>query len=64
MEESAHLIASRKGHRSHVIRLFKKIDKLTRVDQLDEKQVCSMTMSLDQLKNKCKLITQMDEKVL
>jgi len=61
MEESAHFIASRNGHRSHVTRLFKKIDELINAD---EKQVCSLTTSLEQLKKKCELITQMNEKVL
>lgn len=62
MKELARLQASRKEHRSHVTRVFNKIDDLISKD-VDEFTLTSIRTALEQLQRKKELIHQMDQRI-
>ena len=60
MEELAHLQASRKGYRSHVIRIFNKTDDTIDKD-IDEFSLTYLRTAVEQLQKKKELINQINQ---
>ena len=63
MEEQTRLIASRRGYKGHVTRLFTKIDEL--IDrEFDDYTITSLNNSIEQLTRKMEKLTHIDEQLL
>ena len=63
MEEQTRLIASRRGYKGHVTRLFTKIDEL--IDgEFDDYTIMSLNNSIEQLTRKMEKLTHIDEQLL
>ena len=62
MEELARLQASRKGYKSHVTRLYNKVDEILS-SELNEFSVTSLTTAIEQLNKKKETLSQIDRRV-
>ncbi|XP_065909781.1 uncharacterized protein [Dysidea avara] len=63
MEQLSRHQASRKGLKSHVTRLYNKIDDL--VDkEVDEYSIALLTKAMEQLQDKCDKLNKIDEQII
>ena len=62
MEDLARLQASRKGYKSHVTRLYNKVDEILS-SELNEFSVTSLTTAIEQLNKKKETLAQIDGRV-
>ena len=62
MEQLDRLQASRKGFKSHVTRLYNKVDELMSKEE-DEYSVALLTKAMEQLKSKGDKLNKIDEQI-
>ena len=65
MEEIYHLKASRKAHRAHLTRIFRKINEILQSDAIPNvKQTTTLRTSLEQIKVKKVTVTELDSRII
>ena len=63
MEELTRLQASRKGFKSHVTRLYNKVEELID-NEVDEYSVALLTKTMEQLRSKGDKLNKIDEQIV
>ena len=63
MEELARLEASRKAYKSHVTRVFNKVDKIFNQESLDKLSAAHLPIAINQLTNKLETFKQIDDRI-
>ena len=64
MEEASCLRASRKAHRSHLTRIFRKIEEILQSDAIpNEKQTATLKTSLQQIEAKRATVEELDPRI-
>ena len=64
MEEASRLRASRKAHRSHLTRIFGKIEEILHSDAIpNEKQTATLKTSLQQIEAKRATVEELDSRI-
>ena len=61
MEELTRLEASRKGYKSHVTRVFNRVDAIFNQQSLDELSAAHLPIAIDQLTKKLERFKQIDD---
>ena len=64
MEDISHLKASRRAHRSHLTRIFGRVEEILESDEIpSEKQTITLNTSLEQIETKKGTVEELDAKI-